>query len=114
MMGLYLLGVITALAVAYVGRWFIHIKEKSFFILELPVYRSPRWKNIALTMVQKARIFVFEAGRVIMVISLILWALSSFGPTHKMEAVKSQYVQQLAKHPAQRKELSQQKKTGLL
>ena len=35
MMGLYLLGVVVALAVAYVSRWFINIKEKSFFILEL-------------------------------------------------------------------------------
>ena len=73
MMGLYLLGVVTALAVSYVAKWFIHINEKSFFILELPVYRSPRWKNIFLTMIEKAKIFVFEAGRVIMVISLILW-----------------------------------------
>lgn len=80
MMGLYLLGVVFALLVAYVARFFIRISEKSFFILELPVYRSPRWKNIFVTMIQKAKIFVFEAGKVIMVISLILWALSSFGP----------------------------------
>lgn len=80
MMGLYLLGVVFALLVSYIARWFINIKEKSFFILELPVYRSPRWKNIFVTMIEKAKIFVFEAGKVIMVISLILWALSSFGP----------------------------------
>lgn len=80
MMGLYLLGVVFALLVAYVGKRFIKIKEKSFFILELPVYRSPRWKNIFVTMIEKAKIFVFQAGKVIMIISLILWALSSFGP----------------------------------
>lgn len=80
MMGLYLLGVVFALLVSYIARWFIKIKEKSFFILELPVYRSPRWKNIFVTMIEKAKIFVFQAGKVIMIISLILWALSSFGP----------------------------------
>ena len=84
MMGLYLLGLVMALVVSYVAKAFIKIKEKSIFILELPVYRSPRWKNILITMVQKAKIFVFDAGKVIMIISLILWALSSFGPAKKM------------------------------
>ncbi|HET9431343.1 MAG TPA: ferrous iron transport protein B, partial [Chitinophagaceae bacterium] len=49
MMGLYLLGLLMALVVAFVARWFIKIKERSFFILELPTYRAPRWGNIAQT-----------------------------------------------------------------
>ncbi|MET0395011.1 MAG: ferrous iron transport protein B [Chitinophagaceae bacterium] len=96
MLGLYLLGVVMALIVSYVAKWFIHIKEKSFFILELPVYRSPRWKNILQTMWSKAKIFVVDAGKVIMVISLVLWALSSFGPGHRMDAVKNRYEQAIA------------------
>jgi ferrous iron transport protein B len=91
MMGLYLLGLIMALVVSYIAKWFIRIKEKSFFILELPTYRSPRWSNILRTMVSKARIFVMDAGKVIMIISLVLWALSSFGPGHRMEKVKAEY-----------------------
>lgn len=91
MMGLYLLGIIMALLVSAVARWFINISEKSFFILELPTYRAPRWGNIIQTMVNKARIFVVEAGKVIMVISLILWALSSFGPQGKTEVITKQY-----------------------
>lgn len=93
MMGLYLLGPIMALIVSYVAKWFIKIKEKSFFILELPTYRSPRWKNILPAMISRARIFVTDAGKVIMIISLILWALSSFGPKSKMQAVTQQYEQ---------------------
>ena len=65
-------------------KWFIKSKERSYFILELPVYREPRWKNIFYTMIEKAKVFVFEAGKVIMVISLILWGLSSFGPANKI------------------------------
>jgi len=91
MMGLYLLGLVTALIVSYIAKWFIKIKEKSFFILELPVYRSPRWGNVLQTMVNKARIFVFDAGKIIMIISLILWALSSFGPGNRMKEVAVQY-----------------------
>jgi ferrous iron transport protein B len=94
MMGLYLLGLLMALVVSYIAKWFIKIKEKSFFILELPTYRSPRWKNVLPTMVNKARIFVTDAGKVIMVISLILWALSSFGPGNSMQKLSRQHEQE--------------------
>ncbi len=87
MMGLYLLGLVMALLVSYVAKWFINIKERSFFILELPTYRQPRWSNMAQTMLSKAKIFITDAGKVIMIISLVLWALSSFGPGEKMAAV---------------------------
>jgi ferrous iron transport protein B len=92
MMGLYLLGLIMALIVSYVAKWFIKIKEKSFFILELPTYRSPRWSNVVPTMISKARIFVTDAGKVIMLISLVLWALSSFGPEKRMKNVYDKYA----------------------
>ncbi len=91
MMGLYLLGLIMALVVSWIAKWFINIKEKSFFILELPTYRAPRWNNVVSTMINKAKIFVFEAGKVIMVISLILWALSSFGPGNRMDTIEKKY-----------------------
>ena len=97
MLGLYFLGFFMALIVSYVAKWFIKIKERSFFILELPIYRSPRWKNVWHTMWSKAKIFVVDAGKIIMVISLILWALSSYGPKEKMHAATQQYEQLLAK-----------------
>ena len=93
MMGLYLLGLLMALVVAFIARWFIKIKERSFFILELPTYRSPRWGNVVQTMINKAKIFVFDAGKVIMIISLILWGLSSFGPGQRMKNINQQYEQ---------------------
>ncbi len=95
MMGLYLLGTVMALIVSYVFKFIIKMKEKSYFILELPVYRSPRWKNVGITMVEKAKIFVSQAGRVILFISLILWFLSSYGPPSRMDAVNEKYTVQL-------------------
>jgi ferrous iron transport protein B len=92
MMALYLLGLLMALVVSYVAKWFIRIKEKSFFILELPAYRAPRWNNVIPTMINKAKIFVTDAGKVIMVISLILWALCSFGPGTSMQKVETRYA----------------------
>jgi ferrous iron transport protein B len=92
MMGLYMLGVIAALIVSYVAKKFIHSTEKSYFILELPTYRAPRWNNVVHTMLSKARIFVTDAGKVIIVISMILWALSTYGPPARMRAVAEKYV----------------------
>ena len=76
---------------AYVMKWFIKSNERSYFILELPIYREPRWKNIFYTMVEKAKVFVFDAGKVIMVISLLLWVLSTYGPQQKMKNVSEKY-----------------------
>jgi ferrous iron transport protein B len=114
MMGLYLLGTVMALVVSYVMKFFINIKEKSFFILELPVYRSPRWKNAVTTMIEKAKIFVFDAGKVIMVISLLLWALSSFGPPQKMDAVKAKYELLKKQDPANEAILDKQQQSEQL
>jgi len=114
MMGLYLLGTVMALAVAWVLKWFIKSTERSFFILELPVYRGPRWSNALSTMIEKAKIFVFDAGKVIMVISLLLWALSTYGPAEKMKAVTAKYDQLVTNNPSQANEFNKQRKTDLL
>lgn len=91
MMGLYLLGLVMALVVSYVFKFFIKMKEKSYFILELPVYRAPRWKNVGITMIEKAKIFVTDAGRVIIIISMVLWFLSSYGPPGRMDTLNGKY-----------------------
>src|SRR6185437_13781588 len=104
MMLMYFLGTFMALFAAYIMKWFIKSKEKSFFILELPTYRGPRWKNILTTMVERAKIFVVEAGKVIMVISLLLWVLSTYGPSQKMKAITSKYTTLVQQNPSQAKE----------
>jgi ferrous iron transport protein B len=110
MMGLYLLGIVMALIVSYVLKFLISVKEKSFFILELPVYRAPRWKNVGITMIEKAKIFVVDAGRVIIVISLLLWFLSTYGPAARMHRVDEKYasLQQQASNEEQKAELNRQ------
>ncbi len=92
MMGLYLLGIVMALMVSWIFKFFIRIQEKSYFILELPIYRAPRWKNVLVTMINKAKIFVTDAGKVIMVISVLLWFLSSYGPSQRSEQLKKEYT----------------------
>jgi len=89
-MGLYLLGIIAALLSGLILKMVLRTKERSFLMLELPQYRTPVMRNVGLTVWEKVRTFVVEAGKVIMVISLILWVLSSYGPPKLMEAAEQE------------------------
>ena len=84
LMGLYLLGFVAAIGSAWVMKQLISVKERSFLIMELPTYRIPRWSNVGYTIIEKTKAFVFEAGKVIMAISIILWVLASYGPGDKL------------------------------
>ncbi len=93
MMGLYLLGFFMALIVSKVLSWLIKGERSQMFLMELPVYRAPRWRNALHTMLEKAKIFVVDAGKVIMIISVVLWALAKFGPGGREAAVTAKYAQ---------------------
>jgi ferrous iron transport protein B len=88
--GLYFLGLVSALIVAYIMKLFIRSKEKSFLLLEMPSYRIPRLQNVGLTIIEKVKMFVVDAGKVILAISVLLWVLATFGPGNRMgESVKT-------------------------
>jgi ferrous iron transport protein B len=114
MMGLYLFGILMALLVARIAKIFIQIKEKSFFVLELPLYKTPRWKNIGYTMIEKAKIFVMDAGKIIMIISLLLWFLSNYGPSVQMESVHQQYKIMLQQNPDREEIIKKEEQAALL
>jgi ferrous iron transport protein B len=114
LMGLYVFGVVVAMLVSYVLNIFIKMNEKSFFILELPIYKQPRWNNIFITMVEKAKVFVFDAGKVIMVISLLLWGLSSFGPSEKRLSIQEAYAKKIAQDPFNKSEYQKAQSAELL
>ena len=114
LMGLYLLGFVMALLVAKVMDMIITATERSYFLMELPVYRAPRWNNVVTTMIEKAKIFVLDAGKVIMIISLVLWVLATFGPPSKMDAVIARYALLKMQHPEQLTELNRSEATERL
>lgn len=91
MMGLYLLGFIAAIGTSWVMKLFVKTTESSHFIMEMPIYRSPRWKNVGLTIVNKVKVFLFEAGKIIIAISIILWVMSSYGPGNSFEKIEQKY-----------------------
>ena len=84
LMALYLVGFVAALFSALLFKWLLKTKEKSFLVMELPDYKIPRWSNLGITMLEKCKVFVWEAGKVILAISVILWLLASYGPGDQM------------------------------
>ncbi len=80
LMVLYLLGFGVALFSAYILNKILKISSKSYFVVEMPSYKIPLFKNVAINILEKTKAFVFGAGKIILAISVILWFLGSHGP----------------------------------
>lgn len=94
---LYLMGIVVAIAVAAVLKYILKTKERSFFMMELPVYRIPQLKTVLLTMFDKVKVFLLDAGKVIMIISIILWFLTSYGPPKEFDVINKNYTEAITK-----------------
>ncbi len=104
LMGLYLLGILAALLTATAMSLILKTKDKALFLIDLPSYRMPRWKNVGITVYQKSGSFVMEAGKIILAISVILWALASYGPPAAMKAAEQKTEKMLLENPELNKE----------
>jgi ferrous iron transport protein B len=91
LMALYLLGFVAALFSALLMKFWVKTKERSIFIMELPVYRMPQLSVMLYTMVDKVKVFVLDAGKIIIAISIVLWVLSSYGPGNRFAELEKQY-----------------------
>jgi ferrous iron transport protein B len=104
LMGLYLIGFLAAIFSALLLKVILKARERSYFIMEFPVYKMPRWKNVGLTILEKSKTFVFEAGKVIVAVSIILWVLASYGPGNNFEQAEKQALTEASQNnlnPAQ-------------
>jgi len=91
--GMYLFSLVSAVTVAFVMKYILKARERGYFIMELPVYRMPRWKNVGHSMYDRAKAFVLQAGKVIIAVSVILWVLASYGPGDRFEKIEQKYKQ---------------------
>lgn len=89
LMLLYIIGFLMAVLSAYILNKILKIRSKSFFIIEMPSYKIPLLKNVAITVVEKTKSFVLEAGRIILAISIVLWVLASYGPGEQFNNAES-------------------------
>ncbi|MGG7035197.1 MAG: ferrous iron transport protein B [Flavobacterium sp.] len=94
LMLLYLLGFGMAIFSAYILNKILKLSGKTFFIVEMPNYKLPLFKNVAINVVEKTKAFVFGAGKIILAISVVLWFLASYGPGKTFENAESNIVAQ--------------------
>ncbi|PIE49427.1 MAG: ferrous iron transport protein B [Flavobacteriales bacterium] len=98
LMGLYVLGFLTAIIGGYILNKTLKIKSKSFFVIEMPNFKTPALKNVLFTVIDRTKAFVFGAGKIILAISIILWFLASHGPANfnnVEEIVKNQNTENI-------------------
>ena len=89
--GMYVFSLISAVVVAFVFKLILKGRERGYFIMELPVYRMPRWNNVLFSMYDRSKTFVFQAGKVIIAVSVILWVLASYGPGDRFANIETKY-----------------------
>ena len=78
LLALYLLGLVSALLLAFAMKFFVKNREKSVLVLEMPKYKTPHWPNVFTTVYNKTSGFVMSAGKIILAFSIILWAAATF------------------------------------
>jgi ferrous iron transport protein B len=81
LMFLYALGFLMAIVSAMILNKILQFKAKSFFVVEMPNYKIPYYKNVGLNVLEKTKAFVFGAGKIIISLSIVLWFMASYGPT---------------------------------
>jgi ferrous iron transport protein B len=107
LMLLYLLGFGAAIGSAYILNKILKIKSKTFFVIEMPNYKWPLFKNVALTVLEKTKSFVFGAGKIILAISIVLWFLASYGPSEDFNNAEKIVTEQYASQDLKDEELQQ-------
>ncbi|MBN8542766.1 MAG: ferrous iron transport protein B [Alphaproteobacteria bacterium] len=78
MFGLYAAGLISGLIVAYILKRLTFQNVMDSFVMELPSYKIPTWRNIVFGLLERTKIFLRRAGTTIFIIMVIIWILSTF------------------------------------
>jgi ferrous iron transport protein B len=97
LLGMYVFGIALALISSIILTKFIKAKSKSYFVIEMPSYKMPLFRNVFYTVLEKTKAFVLNAGKIILAISVVLWFLASHGGEtfdNANEIVTSQFANQ--------------------
>jgi ferrous iron transport protein B len=104
LMLLYALGFLMAIVSAMILNKILQFKSKSFFVVEMPNYKIPYYKNVGLNVLEKTKAFVFGAGKIIVSLSIVLWFMASYGPTANFKNAET-IIQKEAKSALTKDEL---------
>jgi len=86
LLGLYVLGIVSALFISWIMHLILKQEKRSYYLMEIPEFKRPLWRNIFITVFEKIKVFTTEAGGIILAISIVLWALASYGPSEQRSA----------------------------
>ncbi|MBW2941825.1 ferrous iron transporter B [Zhongshania aquimaris] len=75
---LYFAGILSALLVAYIMKWLRRDKSEHALLMELPAYRIPNPRDVAMGLMQRAKIFLRRVGGIIFALTVLLWAFCTF------------------------------------
>lgn len=89
---MYALGLFAALLMSVVFKWILKTKQQGFMVMEIPTLKPPMMRQVGLTVWEKVRVFVWDAGKVIVALSIILWAMASYGPSDRREQAMAAVV----------------------
>ena len=106
LMGLYLMGFGMAILSAAILNKTLKIQSKTYFVIEMPNYKFPLLKNVGITVFEKSKSFVVEAGKIILAISVLLWIMASFGPGKNFNNAEEIVTQQMAQQQPSQEELN--------
>lgn len=99
LMLLYLLGFGMAIFSAYILNKILKIKGKTYFVVEMPNYKLPLFKNVGINVIEKTKAFIFGAGKIILAISIVLWFLASYGPGEKFNNAEKIVAENTMQNP---------------
>ena len=99
LMLLYLLGFGMAIFSAYILNKILKIKGKTYFVVEMPNYKLPLFKNVGINVIEKTKAFIFGAGKIILAISIVLWFLASYGPGEKFNNAEKIIIEKTINNP---------------
>ena len=91
---LYILGFASAIISAWLLNKVLRISNKTYFVVEMPNYKVPLFKNVYINVIEKTKAFLFGAGKIILALSIILWFLASFGPGEDFKNAEANVVVQ--------------------
>ncbi|HEX9151844.1 MAG TPA: ferrous iron transport protein B, partial [Flavobacterium sp.] len=106
LMLLYLLGFGMAIFSAYILNKILKIKGKTYFVVEMPNYKLPLFKNVGINVIEKTKAFIFGAGKIILAISIVLWFLASYGPGEKFNNAETIVVEKTKDKPLSKTEFN--------
>ncbi|WP_185876737.1 ferrous iron transport protein B [Blattabacterium cuenoti] len=89
LMIMYLLGVFSSLSVSMILHKFLRKDYKSHLIMEIPTYKVPIFTNIFVSLWINIKSFIFNTGRIIILVNVLIWVLGTFGPSENISHQKS-------------------------